>query len=81
MERVTTGFQRLSSPQTPLQVYMSDDGQWAITPVLEAPAPAIFGWRVVNNVTGEVHTEPFKTVTDARLWARQQPDQFLKETG
>jgi hypothetical protein len=54
-----------------LSVYLSEDGQYLITPAIQGKISPLKGWRVINNETGEV-SEIFSSINEARIWATTQ---------
>jgi hypothetical protein len=69
---VTLSFTRLYSPTTPLSAYLSDDGLYLISPAVTGVTLPLKGWRVINNITGEV-TDVFNSLNEARQWVSRQP--------
>jgi hypothetical protein len=61
-------FVRLNAPSSALSVYLSDDGIYSITPVVVGKMLPLAGWRVINNITGEI-SPIFSSVSEARRWA------------
>jgi hypothetical protein len=58
-----------------LSVYLSEDGQYLITPAVQGKISPLKGWRVMNNETGEV-SEIFSSINEARIWATTQSSQL-----
>jgi hypothetical protein len=65
-------FTRLYAPSTSLSAYLSDDGLYLISPAVAGVMLPLKGWRVINNLTGEV-SEVFTSINEARQWVNSQP--------
>lgn len=64
-------FTRLYAPSTSLSAYLSDDGLYLISPAVTGVTLPLKGWRVINNITGEV-TDVFNSLNEARQWVTKQ---------